>query len=243
MNLQELFDFINFIINKEQSGKCITPSQYTLVLRKANYSFFKKYFDVPEEYQVGMPMSRIQWEITDVTKEKLSRFMVALDAANANPLGLTSGFATKPTDMFFTDYFTSPSGGVGSFRKGYQFDSQKINCVTAPTEKHPIATIRGGNIEFAPSSMETVNFYYLRRPLDPNYDFYLDEDDNIIYLPPGETSPTTGTPADHDSESVELDWNVDCIWDIVEIILEDVGVGINRGEIVQYANQKQVKGT
>jgi hypothetical protein len=241
MNLQELLDFINFIINKEQSGKYVSPSQYTLLLISGSYKFFKKYFDVPEEYQIGMPMSRIQWEITDVVREKLSRFWVAMDSVNA--LTLTQGFAEKPTNMFFTDYFTSPTGGVGSFRKGYQFDSQKNNVVTSPTEVNPIGTIRGGNLEFAPSSMETVNFYYLRRPLDPYFDFYVDDNDNVIYLKPGETSPASGaTPASHASLSVELDWDIDCILDIIEIILEDIGVGINRSEIVQYANQKQVKG-
>lgn len=243
MTLQEILDFIYFIINKEQSGKFIKPDEFTGLLRSANYKFFKKYFGVPEEYQIGVPMSRIEWEITDVIKEKLSRFMVSLDEANGNALEVMNGFATKPSDMFFADYFTSPSGHPGSFRKGYQFDSQKQNPVTSPTERNPIATVRADMIEFAPDTMANVNFYYLRRPNEPKYDFYVDTNDNVVYLAPGETSPSDGTPANHVSTSVELDWDIDCIWDIIEIILEDVGIGINRAEVIQYANQKQIKGT
>lgn len=242
MNLQELLDFLNFIINKEQSGRFINPKEYTRVLQRSSYTFFKKYFDVPEEYQVGMPQSRIQWEITDTVKEKLSRFMVQMDLANANRLQLTNGFATKPTDMFYMDYFISPEGGVGRLRKGYQMDKAKQSRLVPPTTAKPVATERGDRFEFAPNTMAEVDFYYLRRPNDPVFDYYLDQNDNIIYLPPGQTSPSTGNPANHVSTSVELDWDVDCIWDIAQIILQDFGIGINRAEIVQYATQKESRG-
>ena len=242
MNLQEIYDFIGFIINKEQSGKYISPNEFTSLLRAANYRFFKKYFDVPEEYQVGMPISRIQWELTDTVKRKLSRFMESNDEANGNALAVTNGFATLPTDMFFHDYFAS-SKGLGRILKGYQFNSIKNNPVTFPTEDRPIATVRNNTtIEIAPNTLTKVDFYYLRRPKDPKYDFYVSAQGKTVYLAPGETSPSTGVPANKASESVELDWDQDCIWDIIALILEDVGMSITRGEVVQYANQKQATG-
>lgn len=236
MNLQSFLNFLNFIINKEQSGRFISPTEFTLLLQVANYKFFKKYFDVPEEYQVGVPMSRIQWEITDVVKEKLSRFMVE------TTIVLTNGVGAKPADMFFEDYFTS-SSGLGRILKGYEFEKAKNNAVTKPTESYPAATIKNTTIEVAPSTLTSITFNYLRRPNEPIFDYYVDTNDNIVYLAPGETSPADGTPANHLSTSVELDWDIDCIWDIAYYILEDIGMGINRETIVQYANNKQIKGT
>ena len=242
MNLQDLLDFLNFIINKEQSGRFISPREFTLLLREANYKFFKKYFDVPEEYQIGNPMSRIEWELTDVVKEKLSRFMTELSFKNNNPLAVSNGIAQKPADMFFEDYFAS-SSGLGRILKGYEFEKISRNPVTGPTEDYPIATIKSNTIQVAPETITAISFHYLRRPEEPNFDYYVDENDNIIYLEPGETSPTTGNPANHPSESVELDWDVDCIWDIAYIILENMGIGINREQVIQYAQTKQIKGT
>ncbi len=238
MNLQDVFDFINFIINKEQSGKYITPREFTLLLRNASLVFFKRYYDVPEEYQVGQPLSRIQWELTTAAKKKLKRFMAISDT-----LPDSDGYLTSPSNMFYPDYF-STSTGVGRFVKGYEFDSILTNPVTFPTEKRAIATERSNTvIEFAPKDLSVLNFHYLRIPNEPTYDFYIDADDNIVYLRPDETSPSTGaTPANKASESVELDWDIECIWDIIQIILENVGIAINRGEVIQYANTKQTKG-
>jgi hypothetical protein len=240
MNLGDVLDFINFIINKEQSGKFISPREFTLMLRHANYKFFKKYFDVPEEYQVGQPLSRIQWEITAVAKKKLRRFMVALDSTGVSID--SEGFFTIPLDMFFYDFFSSTTG-VGRFVKGYEFDSILHNSITFPTQKRPIATIKGLEVKFAPADIIIDTFNYLRYPEEPNFDFYVDVNDNVIYLEPGQTSPPTGTPPSHLSESVELDWDVECIWDIIQYILEDVGLGINRAEVIQYANNRQTTGT
>jgi len=240
MTLNDVLDFINFIINKEQSGKFISPWEFTLMLRNASYKYFKRYFDVPEEYQVGQPLSRIQWEITSVAKKKLRRFMVTLGADDVTIDD--DGFYEVPEDMFFYDYFSS-STGVGRFVKGYEFDSIENNSVTFPTEKRPIATVRGDSIQFSPATITIGTFSYLRYPDEPYYDYYVDENDNLIYLAPDDTSPSTGTPPNHASESVELDWDVECIWDIIQYILEDVGIGINRAEVIQYATNRKTTGT
>jgi len=241
MNLFDLLDFINFIINKEQSGKHIDPQQFTLLLKRANYKFFKKYFGVPEEYRPGMAMASIQWEITDTIKDKLSKFMVSMDDDGGNPMVLTNGRAAKPADYFFRDYFSTTTG-TGRFLKGYQFSNSLKNSVTFPTEKNPIGKLEGDQFVFAPNTLNKVNFYYLRRPLDPFFDSYLDEDDNMVYLAPGETSPGTAIPPNKLSESIELEWDQDCLHDIVEYILQDIGVGINRNDIAQYAQQNKTLG-
>lgn len=243
MNLQEVFDFINFIINKEQSGKFISPEEFTLLLRNNSIKFFKKYYDVPEEYQVGQPLSRIQWEITIAAKKRLQRFMITASAANGNALTVDSdGFADLPDDIFYYDYFNTDLG-VGRIVKGYEFDSISQNPITFPTDKRPIATIRNTKIQFLPTNLTNLQFHYLRYPNEPNYDYYIDQNDNVIYLAPGETSPPTGTPPNKPSESVELDWDTESVWDIIQYILEDVGIGVDRGDVIQYANNKQVKGT
>lgn len=235
MNLRDVFDFINFIINKEQSGKYISAREFSLLLQHASLKYFKRYFDVPEEYQVGQPLSRIQWELTTTAKKKLTRFFKSASVT------ITNSQANYPSDIFYVDYFTT-STGVGRILKGYQFDSIKNNPITMPTEKRAIATLRDNHIEFAPSSLSSVMLHYLAYPDTPNYMTYVDTNDNEVYLPPGQMSPADGTPANTLSTSVELDWDIESVWDIIQIILEDVGIGVDRADVIQYANTKQIKG-
>lgn len=235
MNLQEFLIFLNYIINKEQSGKFISPNEYSLLLQRGSLKYFKKYFDVPEEYQIGMPMSRIQYEITDTVKKKMARFM---KSATKDDLGMGwSNVANIPTDLFQFDFFEY-TNGVGRQVKGYQYKKLINSSIKAPTESKPIMAIINNQMNFNPRPDDGFLFHYLRYPNTPNYDFYVDDNDNIIYLPPGSTVPQDNRA----STSVELDWDIESIWDIAELILQDIGMSINRGEVIQYANQRETEG-
>lgn len=236
MNLQDVFDFINFIINKEQSGKYITPREFTLLLRHANFKYFKKYYDVPEEYQVGQPLSRIQWELTTTAKKRLARFMTSATVVygdvpqtpDATTIYIdTNGVGTYPTNMFYYDFFATASG-IGRFVKSYEFESIKTNPVTFPTASRPIATWREQQIHFASGDAQITQFHYLRYPNTPNYAFTVSAADVVTYDP---------------DNSTELDWDEESIWDIIQMILEDAGMGIDRAEVIQYANNRITKGT
>lgn len=243
MNLQDVFDFINFIINKEISGKFISPREFTLLLQNNSFKYFKKFYDVPEEYQVGAPLSRIQWELTTTAKKKLQRFQVTASQANGNALTVdANGYANMPSDIFYVDYFNNDQG-VGRIVKAHVFDDIKTNPITSPTKRDPIATIKQNRLQFAPQPDNTLEFHYLKYPATPNFDFYTDTNDNVVYLPPGTTSPADGTPANHTSTSVELDWDDESIWDIIDYMLDDIGMGVDRADVVQFANTNQAKGT
>ena len=243
MNLQDIFNYINFIINKEMSGKFISPNEFTLLLQNNSFKYFKKFYDVPEEYQVGAPLSRIQWELTTTAKKKLQRFQVTRSTTNGNALAFDPlGFSSIPDDVFYIDYFNNDTG-VGRFIKAHVFDSVRTNPITMPTKKYPVGTIKSNRLQFNPVPDDTFEFHYLRYPEVPFYDFYTDANDVVHYLAPNETSPADATPANKASESVELDWDDESVWDIIDYILDDIGMGIDRPDVVQFANQSQVKGT
>ena len=64
MNVDQLYQFINFIANKESSGAHMGPDEFNELLPRAQDDFFIKRYGVPEDYQPGRPFPRQAFELT-----------------------------------------------------------------------------------------------------------------------------------------------------------------------------------
>lgn len=92
ISTNEVYQYIEFLSRKAQSGGTFTPNEFNLVLPRVVNDIFRKYYGVPEEYQVGHPEPHIGADNTQLVRDYLSTFK-ALKTHN-----VTDGKFPNPAD-------------------------------------------------------------------------------------------------------------------------------------------------
>lgn len=92
INVNEVKQYIEFLSRKSQSGGVFTPNEFNLVLPKVVFDIVRKYYGVPEEYQVGHPEPRIAADNTQLVRDYLSQLKPVV------MLPVVNGYAPLPTD-------------------------------------------------------------------------------------------------------------------------------------------------
>lgn len=142
ININEVKEYVEFLARKYQSGGSFTPNQFNLVVPNVVRDIVRKYYGVPEEYQVGNPQPHIAYEITNLVKDYLSAIKPVVSIAVVN------GYAAKPDD-----YIHVSSARVTSYT------NQKIDKYATQVEddccgdEGTVQSVRQPNI----ISIETIN--------------------------------------------------------------------------------------
>lgn len=72
--VNEVYRYIDFLAKKSQTGGTFTPDEFNLALPFVTNDMFRKYYGVPEEYQVGHPEPHIGADNTQLVRDYLSTF-------------------------------------------------------------------------------------------------------------------------------------------------------------------------
>ena len=231
MTLFEQWELINYIANKDYEGNVITPERFKQLCVVANMDLFKVKMGLPEDYQVGQPLSRQYLDATQrLTDETAFLHSTVPVAAPSN------GFLA-----FFGDYF-----GFNAMRYGYQrevdgapkviwkkvepltedeYSDRAGNSIKEPTAKNPVCVIKSTGIQIYPTTITQVYFAYVRFPVDPVFDYVQETG----YITEG------GSPT-------EYEWPVHLHRDLTMIILGYVGINIREQQLQQYAEQHKTQG-
>jgi hypothetical protein len=209
MNLQELLNYVNFIINKNQSGNVVSPAEYTNLLQRASTEYQHKLL---QDYEINQRITN-----------SIRRFKV-----DSNVIQIINGQGTLPSDFLYT------SGTVIKYKinknplifktidlvTDAEYDTRITSSIEMPTMKNPIAKLVGSHIIVRPKTIKTIFLSYLRIAESPVYAYTLDSNDNIVY------STTNST---------ELDFEEHDKIKIAGIILSWMGLNLREGEMAQYA--------
>lgn len=93
INIDTFYQYVNWLAAKNISGGNIPPDIFNIAVPVCVNQMVRKYFGVPEQYQPGMPMPQVSYEITQLVTDYLSQLKVET-VINVN----NSGQATKPAD-------------------------------------------------------------------------------------------------------------------------------------------------
>jgi hypothetical protein len=171
MKNKDIWDLLQFICNKEQSGNTLTPDQ------------FNSLFIAQQKRYVEFLLS--EYERT----KKIGIAFQKLRTLKTPDLHLDSnGFADLPTDYLFTDVIEYlQTIGSDTYSRivdectGQEFKERKSDYNTLPTEKHPISQLIGDKIQVEPLRNSYLKFQYIRRPKDPYLDWYVDGYHNLVF--------------------------------------------------------------
>lgn len=233
MTLFEMYELMEFILNKDYSGNMLTPNRFKQLIKVVNIDKFKKKYGLPEEYQPGKPIPREYVEITLKNADDLKAF-------KATPLMNTpcpGGLLSYPPDYAHRDelYYNEAVTIDGivtvlprpvEILRESQTSSRRGSFTKMPSLRYPIGVMRNNGIQIYPITITSVDFTYWRWPVDPVF-AYVQGTGYITY---------------DVANSVEFEWPVDVHMDLVRMMLEYFGVNLREADIVQYANTKIQQG-
>ena len=253
ININDVYKFVQFISNKEQSG-FVKPSEFNIAVDRAQMQFFMERYNNPAEYQPGRPIPRVAYNQTQKVSDDLRQFITRVTLPIDN-----TGLMSYPTDYL---HFSSASSSYVDveFDRGTTSedcpdcnkdtstgtvssdvisktvsirpvdDSELSNLLSSsivqPSLGFPVLTFYQEGIQYHPISINTVDFVYLRKPIKPEWAYTL-VDNRPVY----------------DSvNSIDLEWPVQVLNEIAIRVLSFIGINLRENDLAQYSEGKRQTG-
>ena len=130
-----------------------------------------------------------------------------------------------------------------------ELDERRSNSLSLPLDQYPAAIINNNLINIYPNDITSAEFTYLRKPVTPIYDYYIDTNANEIYLAVGathtlgtnETGSAGQTSGTVTSLTIELDWDPIFHIEFCNEVLQRVAPHLKDAQIAQYASQSKAE--
>ena len=187
-NINDVFNFMNFLANKSQSGE-ITPEDFNISINVGQQQYFRTKLGLPELYTVGKREAPQQFQTTQNNSDSLRPFIVSTTLIkNGNGFDLPANFAAYAENGYLyveqingqTVYTRQPLDFVTLTERGERLQSYIDN----PNFEYPIATYLNNQIVVDPDGINAIGLNYVRYPSTPRRNYTVVNDFNI-YDPVG----------------------------------------------------------
>jgi hypothetical protein len=180
MTLDQLWQFVLFILKKEESGGVIDPISRNRMLSIAQQRLYLS------EYRV--------FEQTQAVSDSLSIFK------NIQSIPVDSnGFASLPIGQLGGTYYhctglsvSSPIQATIEQVTDTEYHESLASKLNYPTPRCPIALFANNKIQFQPLRSTNVLMSFLEYPPEPYYDWYVDANGMEQYSPPSTSLTVLG---------------------------------------------------
>lgn len=245
MNVNKFRNFVLYLARKAQSGSNPTPSQFNISMERAYISFVMGRYGNPQEYQIGQPIPRIAWQMTQKISDDLrflltkKQFAINTDGQLTVPDGTTKDINTQIAPKYLhasslrfnhviskNGRFVSKEVDIDILRDS-EIGGVLSSSINDPTTRYPVCAFYDTYIQFYPKTLQKVIFTYLRTPTVPNWGYTLDSNNRPVYAVTGGVN----------GDSVDIEAPDDCQNEIAMRTLEFLGISIREPMVIQYANQ------
>lgn len=231
MTLGQIYELIQYIVNKDFDGMIVTPERFNLLIKVVSIEHFRNKYGIPEEYQPGRPVPNETADITIKNTDDLRAFKTRLPNRT-----VANGLMLYPADyahvMTVVYNFSKTINGTATILpkqvellREAEFASREGNYTKRPTTSNPIAVLRSDGIHIRPITITGTDLNYYRFPVDP--EFVYDEWDGGVTEDP--------------NSSIQFEFPKDEHFTLTKMILSLIGVNLREEQIVQYAEQKLVQ--
>lgn len=240
-NIWDIYQFVNFRLNKDQSGRVFTPEEFNMACGFADYELMKLKYGLPEQYRPGMPIPSQGWEITQEITDALSHLKVYMGGRSEAQLFLDKdGYANFPenylhySSLAYVDYeYKCGDEEQDEIRvpieviKDGDWDTRISDVLTKPTMEYPICRFNSGYMEFRPRKLGSVDFTYLRKPNPAVLGYTIDANYNIVY---------------NEADSTQPDWPEQMYNEFAIILYNWMAVNIKSQVNIQDAQNRKIQG-
>lgn len=237
MNINEFVKLVASIIGDYPDHRNLTHVQISRMANAASLKLMKKKIGLPEMYQPGMPMPPEATEISRKNKEDLRPFLVEAGIKDnpAIPVDL-NGFADIPKKLYYCstlEYWKPLPPLLGGYEvkpieilTDLQYQDRQGSSIIYPDIDHPICNFQKDYMRFLPSGLGYVHMIYYRYP------------SNCLYA----IKYVNDMPVWDPNNSVDLEWNDDNQLSVMVLLLGDLGINLEKGDLLQYAELHKQQG-
>jgi hypothetical protein len=219
MNNFELYQLALFIIDKDENANRIRPSEFEISLIAKNIIHFRRRLGIPEGYQPGTAIMGAG--ATRMIDADLLPFYKSGDvAAEGKALVPDGNGKITIADAYYIDDFNTDTSRSSSLISGQKKSNRLNNAVTKPTVKDIAGSLAKGGLQVYPKTLTSVNVWYWRLPIAPVFKTTVDGSNEEVY--------DVGV-------STELEWDDGNRLAILHMILQDIGVNVEKSMVEQYA--------
>jgi hypothetical protein len=225
-NINDIYNFVQFELNKNQSGDTLNQDEFNLACGWANLEYFKFNFGLPEQYKVGQPSAAINYENTQLITDRLRKFKQFKGGRDLPSLAVdVNGQALYPSDYVHYSSIRYGFKDVTPVRDS-NLGSALDNSITAPDKSYPIMVFYDTYMQFYPMDLDFVNFTYLRMPVTPFWAVTI-VNDSYVY----------------DSlRSIQFEWGQDSLTDIANLILSYAARNLKDQLNLQGSERRKTEG-
>lgn len=226
VNVNDIKNYVDYQLNKSQSGNTLSPSEFNTCLQWANLEYMKQRYGLPEEYQAGRPVPRIALDITQKIMDDMRVLRTAKGGKNYPAMSIdVNGWADYPADFIHVSSIRYGTKDVEILRDDFLAD-RLDNSIKYPTKENPICVFYDNYIEFHPKDLGFVNFTYIRLPETPVWAYTLVNDE----------------PVYNSVASVQFEYPQDCLPDIAAMIVNYASNNLRDSFSQQFSQQRKDKG-
>lgn len=236
MDIGEIYQFVNFELNKYQSGS-FDPAEFNQVLAATYLDPFKIKIGLPEEYQLGGATARQNYQDGQTITDDL-RLFIKTDTLVKG----ANGFFAYPADYVrhsaseydlivnsnncggAPDITAQPIEPVTDEEKKFR----KSNSIIAPDNEYPIITFEDGGFLINPTNIARFRLTYLRMPVKPVFGYTYDPvTQEVVYDP---------------NTSVQLEYPVIMHNDYCAMLIKYISLNIRDKAAEEFGEKRQIQG-
>lgn len=218
--INEVYLVLQTILNKEQSGGYVSPSEFNNMAKQVQEEIFRSYFEdinrdqIKENKGLSNPG---HGNLVDNQIQRLEPFM------SNDTIAQAGGVYPLPVDLYLLEQGTVVDSISG--RVVERVDKHKIaylkRSLAAPSAIYPVFYVEGTDITIEPSTfVSAVNINYIRKPNDPQWAY---------------TATGAGDPLYSEVNSTDFELHPSEFSNIVLKMLSYFGVTLREGEVIQVA--------
>jgi hypothetical protein len=223
MSVDDMYQIEKLIINNNQNGN-LTPEKFNLINEQAQWDYMRFLLGDYRKYQAGRPIPPVAWGMTAQVRESLTPFIQPPTTISVDP---TTGLANNPPDYEMWDAMN-----WGIYKQRVKFIQQgrlfsHINSTINPVQRNPVFLSVYRGFEIYPATIGSVSLSYVRSPKPIRWAYTEDIYRRSVYNPALSSSP---------------EWQRTDVLEIIARAMRMMGVNLQAGQVVQYAEQIKNQG-
>lgn len=252
MKLDKIYEIVFYISNKDQKGSRLSPKDLNNLFHLVDITIMNKLLGIKSP--ITSITSQVIYEINQSVTEKIKRYKVIKGHGQTVPLIATNGFAVLPTDYLYPSSlsYTDETDMVIEIEalSDAEYISRQGDVLAMPNADYPICNFQNNALFIKPSTINRIDFIYIRKPITAFFDYYISPTKGVIYLEEGQSytlqsgeeapyHPTVIAGQSFSSFSKELDFNDEIHPEYIGELLKLMGINLRDTELYQAITAQQ----
>ena len=222
MTVDFAYQLVLNAVNKSGNGGYIDPSTFNNFINSAQYEYLDYMLGAFQQYQTGRPVPRVQYSMTEATRQALTPF---IDSPTTLVIDVT-GFSAYPPDYQQTDAMFDVNLNRIRYVPQHKLFSY-LTSVIDPIASNPIYLIQSNGFQFYPITQGTAKLSYVATPNTIVWAFVNDVNGIPIYAP---------------GSSVDPEWYDSDMMQILARTLRLAGLNLSMPELAQFEQEIKNQG-